>query len=267
MNKQELFIQKCIKKYGDKFDYSITNYINTKTKISFICKIHGIVTQFPGDHLFKKHGCKQCGIDSMAIIQKERSKELFFKRCFEIHGDRYDYNNVNYLDSHTKISIFCKDHGFFEISPTHHIHMKSGCPTCANYVRSVYNESYFEKDLSKKKLPAFLYLFSLKDSCKSDFLKIGITRQNTKNSRYKIYKNLDGVKLLEKSMDLYDAWKVEQEILLKFKNFRYIPKTDFIGYTECLNFTKLSDILEIINYSGQNSTIPSDSPSSDTVTS
>lgn len=267
MTKQEIFIQKCIEKYGNKFDYSNTTYNNLKTKISFICKFHGFVTQLPGDHLSKKHGCKQCGIDSMAQIQKEKSKVLFFKKCSEIHDNQYDYSNINYIDSHTKVSVLCKDHGYFKVSPTHHIHMKSGCPSCANYSRAVYSESYFEKYQDKKSLPAFLYIFLLKDEDDINFIKIGITQKNTKFSRYKQYKKLNGFKLLELPMSLYSAWKLEQLILSKFKVFRYIPKSKLIGYTECVSFTKLKIILEFINQLGINSTIPSDSPSSLTMTS
>jgi hypothetical protein len=263
MHKQETFLRKCKEKYGDKFNYSNTVYYNSQTKISFICNIHGLVSQYPGDHLHKKHGCKQCGIDSMAALQKENSKVLFFKKCLEIHNNKYIYNNSTYVDSHTKISITCPMHGDFMMSPTHHIHMQSGCPVCANYARTLYSKKYFETH--SKDVPAYLYIFKLTDKNNIDFLKIGITRTNTKVSRYTHYKSLNGSKLLEIQLPIYEAWDIEQNTLLKFEKFQYAPINKFIGHTECLLLSKLPDIQMYIH--GLYSMIPSDSPSSDTITS
>lgn len=53
------FIQKAIKKHGNKYDYSNANYINSKTKIKIICNLHGEFKQTPANHLFK-HGCSIC---------------------------------------------------------------------------------------------------------------------------------------------------------------------------------------------------------------
>ena len=40
-NKTEDFIKKPKEKHGDKYDYSKVEYINSKTKVCIICKIHG----------------------------------------------------------------------------------------------------------------------------------------------------------------------------------------------------------------------------------
>ena len=50
-NKTNIFISKANKIHGDKYDYSKVNYINTKTKINIICKIHGEFEQNPSNHL------------------------------------------------------------------------------------------------------------------------------------------------------------------------------------------------------------------------
>lgn len=56
---QEDFISKCKNKHGNKYDYSLVNYKNSKTSIKIICPTHGIFTQVAITHL--KKGCYYCG--------------------------------------------------------------------------------------------------------------------------------------------------------------------------------------------------------------
>ena len=53
------FIEKANKKHNNKFDYSKTEYINAKTKVTIICPIHREFQQTPNDHL-KGQGCPDC---------------------------------------------------------------------------------------------------------------------------------------------------------------------------------------------------------------
>lgn len=53
------FIKKAKLIHGSKFDYSKTEYINARTKVIILCKIHGVFHQMPSMHL-RGHGCKQC---------------------------------------------------------------------------------------------------------------------------------------------------------------------------------------------------------------
>ena len=56
---------------------------------------------------------------------------LFIAKAQETLGDKRDYSNVNYINSHTHIKTICKGHGVFEQMPAMHI-SKSGCPKCVN---------------------------------------------------------------------------------------------------------------------------------------
>jgi len=49
--------------HNNKYDYSLVNYINIKTKVQIICPIHGIFEQRPSNHLDHK-GCLKCAIDN-----------------------------------------------------------------------------------------------------------------------------------------------------------------------------------------------------------
>lgn len=53
------FIKNAIDKHGDKYDYSLVNYINSSKKIIIICKEHGSFEQRASNHL-RGRGCYSC---------------------------------------------------------------------------------------------------------------------------------------------------------------------------------------------------------------
>ncbi len=57
------------------------------------------------------------------------TKEEFIKRVKEVHGDRYDYSKVEYVDYKLKVCIICSKHGDFWQRPDVHLQGK-GCPKC-----------------------------------------------------------------------------------------------------------------------------------------
>ena len=56
----EQFITKAKKIHGDRYDYSKTEYIYSKEKVTFICREHGEFEQTPNSHLLGR-GCPDCG--------------------------------------------------------------------------------------------------------------------------------------------------------------------------------------------------------------
>jgi len=124
LNKND-FIRKSKEIHDDKYDYSLVDYKNNKTKVKIICKEHGIFEQTPNNHL-NNHGCPFCkgGV--------QLNNDIFIKKSKEIHGDnKYDYSLVNYISSHIKIKIICKEHGVFEQYPYCHL-LGYGCNKCSN---------------------------------------------------------------------------------------------------------------------------------------
>jgi hypothetical protein len=51
------------------------------------------------------------------------------KRFKSIHGDTYDYSKVKYKNQITPVTILCKEHGNFLITPQMHW-KKVGCQKC-----------------------------------------------------------------------------------------------------------------------------------------
>jgi len=58
-NSTESFIIKSNLKHLNKYDYSITDYKNSKSYVDIICPIHGKFTQLASSHIRGK-GCKSC---------------------------------------------------------------------------------------------------------------------------------------------------------------------------------------------------------------
>jgi len=55
--------------------------------------------------------------------------KIFINKSLKIHGDRYNYCLVNYINNRTKIKIICKEHGIFEQIPAKHLSGR-GCQIC-----------------------------------------------------------------------------------------------------------------------------------------
>jgi len=54
------------------------------------------------------------------MCNKLSTKDFILKAKL-IHGDKYDYSKVNYINSSTKVCIMCPEHGEFNQSPNHHL--------------------------------------------------------------------------------------------------------------------------------------------------
>lgn len=126
---QEEFISKVKLKYGEKYDYSKIIFTGTKNKVILICPKHGEFS-IRADYLISKKddACKKCSFEEKG---KKRilSKEYFIKRAISVHGDKYDYLKVNYINSKTKICIICPEHGEFWQKPNDHLR-GCGCYEC-----------------------------------------------------------------------------------------------------------------------------------------
>ena len=125
---QEEFINEAREIHGDKYDYSKVEYKTKKDKVCIICPKHGEFWQIAQSHL-SGHGCPKCAIEKAGETQR-LSKEEFIKKAREIHGDRYDYSKVEYVNSQTKVCIICPEHGEFLQVPNAHLG-GCGCPKCA----------------------------------------------------------------------------------------------------------------------------------------
>jgi len=68
-------------------------------------------------------------------MSQKLTTEEFIKKAREVHGDKYDYSKVEYVNNSTPVVIVCPEHGAFEQSPNNHFN-GNGCPKCARATQS-----------------------------------------------------------------------------------------------------------------------------------
>lgn len=127
MNREQ-FIEKAKKRHGDKYDYLKVNYTNSTTKVCIICPEHGEFWQTPSAHI-RGNGCPKCSNYNRGR-RKRWDTAKFIEESKKIHGDKYDYSKVNYVNSSTLVNIICPQHGEFSQTPLNHL-KGQGCPKCA----------------------------------------------------------------------------------------------------------------------------------------
>jgi hypothetical protein len=71
----------------------------------------------------------------------------FINKAISIHGDKYDYTDIEYINCRTKLKIKCYEHGEFEQFPTSHIIHKQNCPICAK--TSLNTETLIKRFINK----------------------------------------------------------------------------------------------------------------------
>lgn len=131
------FVDNAVLVHGNKYDYSNVNYINSHSKITISCPIHGEFEQSPTRHLYGD-GCPKCN-GGVSITQEE-----FIIKAKNVHGDKYDYSLVNYINSIKKIKIICNKHGVFEQKPNGHLNGQ-GCGKCAIENKCLTTEDFINK--------------------------------------------------------------------------------------------------------------------------
>lgn len=126
--KLQRFINKAKTVHGDKYDYSMVKYEGNSQKVPIICSRHGVFYQTIANHL-RGAGCPFCAREKVAESLSLNLKE-FIEKAKKVHGDKYDYSKVNYINNHTKVIIGCKKHGDFLQTPAMHVSLGQGCPLC-----------------------------------------------------------------------------------------------------------------------------------------
>lgn len=124
---QDEFIKKSNEVHNNFYDYSQTNFENTRGKVKIICPDHGPFNQTAGNHLSGR-GCPDCRYEKSGS-KNRMTRSDFIRMSKEIHGDKYVYDKVVYKNSMTPVIINCPIHGDFPQIPSNHLR-KSGCPSC-----------------------------------------------------------------------------------------------------------------------------------------
>lgn len=192
------FITRAKAIHLDAYDYSSVVYNNIDSPVKILCNTCGTINlQTPNNHLHGK-GCFTC------YGNKKDTIKSFIEKSHKTHLSTYDYSQVTYINSITKVKIVCKTHGTFSQKPRDHI-AGTGCPKCAI--------SGFNKNK-----PATLYYLSINGGLA---YKIGITNRSVR-ARY----SLEEMDIIEVLFEKYfscggDCYDAEQSILKEFSYAKY----------------------------------------------
>ena len=111
---------------GNKYDYSVSNYVNLHTMIDVVCQQHGVFSIIPWSHL-KNAQCKQCFVGAT----KKLTVDTFIEKARKVFGASYDYSLVVYKSSQCDIKIKCIKHNYvFTQTPGNHLAGKKSCVQC-----------------------------------------------------------------------------------------------------------------------------------------
>ena len=75
-------------------------------------------------------GCPKCARNA------QHTTESFIRKAKQIHGDKYDYSKVEYVNNHTKFCIIDMECGEFWQLPQNHL---KGCGCHINHGKRVWN--------------------------------------------------------------------------------------------------------------------------------
>jgi hypothetical protein len=168
------FVSRANEVHQLRYDYTEaeSQFIDTASKIAILCPIHGSFFQSPNLHLVGQ-GCPVCGVARGAAALR-KTTESFVSEARAIHGEKYDYSDVEYSGAFENVKIYCPLDGIFLQSPTSHL-AGIGCPRCSrrkqgaprNLTRALRGEFDDSKD-------AFVYIVTFKLPCTSaQLFKIG----------------------------------------------------------------------------------------------
>lgn len=249
IDKASYWKKQAILNHGSLYDYSKVNYINSNTKITITCKVHGEFLQTPNSHLSGK-GCGKCTKKQGGLKRSEKYSNKFRIEANKTHSGKYSYYEDIIFKAKDVISIICPLHGDFLQVADNHLR-GDGCQKCGlklliermreNPIGWSYTNWQKAGERSKNFDSYKVYIIKCWDD-NEEFYKIGKTfstikkRFKNKNSlpyKYKIIKEV-----------IFESAKEASEVEHILKNCnkynKYIPLNNFNGLHECFRILDLS---------------------------
>jgi hypothetical protein len=255
------FIQKAKNVHGDRYDYSKSNYVNTRIAVDICCHEHGVFQQTPSNHLLGQN-CPIC------MKRGKSNNERFIVSAKEVHGNKYDYSKVIYVGNKTKVEIICKEHGIFEQTPTSHL-FGNGCPKCNGGIISdccefidkakeihgdKYDYSLVEYVNSQTKIKIICYehgIFKMKPNnhlsgqccpqCRNKsfgekYINDWLIKHSIEFERQKCFDNCKNIKQLK-----FDFWIPNKNILIEYDGKQHYEPIKYMGGENGFKSVRIND--------------------------
>ena len=116
--------------------------------------------------------------------KKNSTTEEFIQKARKVHGNKYDYSKVVYVNNSTKVKIICPDHGEFLQTPKSHL-KGSNCNKCNN--NKIKEKTLLKKINGTIKLKPYVFINckkNLRDKPlnKEDYYEVEIDRSNEREA-------------------------------------------------------------------------------------
>lgn len=201
--------------HNNKYDYSKIVWTNRRSKIDIVCPTHGVFSQLPSSHL-RGTGCPECAIDLL-----RDNSSIFIEKAKQVHGEKYDYSKVVYIQNKKKVDIICSIHGVFSQRCDTHL-AGHGCPHCAKTIPPTERH---------ENTPTYFYVVKYKG-----LYKVGICLDGVRQRYRWDVDNIDDLDILtEITFEGYGkAYMFEQFLIAKYFKHRYFGEQIFknTGNTE-----------------------------------
>ena len=216
-----------------------TNFPNNKIKV---LEIKGKYVYFLTEFGICKKVKSTFGKKSYDV-RSAIDKTLFLINKFkQIHGNKYNYDEVIFVKEIYKVKIICPVHGIFEQSPNKHLN-KRGCEKCARESTNKHQRenatgwsltSWKKLAVRSKKFDSFKVYVLRCWNDEEEFYKIGRTFKTIKH-RFDCIKNMPyNYEIVNIFVDIAEnVYNLETELKRLNKEYKYIPKIKFGGMQEC----------------------------------
>jgi hypothetical protein len=233
-------------------DFSKFKFVNTRTKATYICKIHQFAFEMCPFNFWNGHGCSKCGQEKSDKSRKSgytlpirKTKTQIISEFQRIHGkEKYDYSKVNYTKNNIKVEIKCKNskHKAFFQTPNKHL-LGRGCPLCANETRNTDSKRSLEEFISasnKKHNNFYDYSESIYNGALA-FLKITCPEHGTFKQKANDHLNGHGCKYCAQAKNRLKLFKTTEDIIKRAHEVH----GDFYNYSK-VNYEGIYNPITII---------------------
>lgn len=120
----------------ENFDFSNAVFTGVIKPIKYFCKIHAkwVEKKQARELLNNSYGCGTCVTEKRKKTKNEKSKKKFFEEAPKLHNNYYTYNEDEFVDMTTPITINCPcpNHDAFKQKPIKHLNCGQGCNKCGD---------------------------------------------------------------------------------------------------------------------------------------
>lgn len=227
----------------DNFDWSEFQYNGMRETCTLICKRHGRFHPTPDTLLNRKSGCLKCYNETVKPTVKNKGLDKFIEESVSRFGDNFSYEKSKYINTMTKLTLICREHGEFEAVPNEHLSsVYGGCSDCYNNRPNIFKMENYEKIATEG---ANLYVLKMEKECES-FWKIGISKDvsnRIKQLSRSGYDVKEGYYFFHRDSGL--IYLIEKDLHEYYKDCKHVPSLKFKGSGECFDYV---DIEHVKNY-------------------